>query len=102
MDDEKPYWRRVFDAIDSEIAPKVEAFVRTEQFADAMALMNRMNQQAAKAAAEFNQQMLNYWNIPSQQEITDHKKQLATMERQLYTMSKALKEAQHGDDRNDG
>ena len=97
MDDEKPMWRRLFDSFDAEIAPQLESLVRTSQFADAMALMNRVNQQAMKAVAEANRQFLEFWNVPSRTELADLKQQLAAVDRQLHTMSKALKEAQRGD-----
>lgn len=97
MDDEKPIWRRLFDSFDAEIAPQLESFVRTPQFADFMAVMNRVNQQAAKAVADANRQFLELWNVPSRDEVTELKRQIASLDRQLHTMTKALKEAQRAD-----
>jgi hypothetical protein len=95
--DEKPMWRRVFDSLDAEIAPQLESFVRTSQFADAMALMNKLNRQAVKVMMDANRQILEFWNLPSRAEIAELKQQLASVDRQLHTMNKALKEAQRGD-----
>jgi hypothetical protein len=97
VDDEKPIWRRLFDSFDAEIAPQLESFVRTPQFADFMAVMNRLNAQASKAAADANRQFLEFWNVPSRNEIDELKQQVASLDRQLHSMTKALKEAQRGD-----
>jgi hypothetical protein len=95
--DERPLWRRLFDAVDSDVGPRLEELVRTEQFADAMALMNRLNRQAVKMATDINRRMLEFWNVPSRGELADLRKQVAAMDRQLHTMSKALEEARRGD-----
>ena len=95
--DERPVWRQIFDAVDSELGPRLEQMVRTEQFADAMAMLSRLNEQAMKRAADFNRQMLAFWGVPSRSDVADLKKQLEAVDRQLHKVNKALTEAQHGD-----
>ena len=95
--DERPVWRQVFDAVDNEVGPRLEKLVRTEQFADAMALLSRMNRRAMKAASDINRQVLAFWNVPSASDVADLKKRLADVDRQLHKVNKALKEEQHGD-----
>jgi hypothetical protein len=95
--DERPVWRQVFDAVDSELGPRLEQFVRTEQFADAMAMFSRLNERAMKSAADFNRQMLAFWGVPSRSDIADLKKQLEAVDRQLHKVNKALTEGHDGD-----
>jgi hypothetical protein len=96
--DERPLWRRAFDAFDADLAPRVERFVRTEQFADGMAFMNRMNKLARERAEELNRQALHFWNRPTASDVADLKRQLAAMDRQLRKLTKQLGESQRGDD----
>ena len=96
--DERPLWRRVFDAVDAELGPRLEQLVRTEQFADTVAFINRMNKQAADAAEQFNRQALHFWNRPAATDVADLKKQLASVERELRKITKTLDEVQRGDD----
>jgi hypothetical protein len=87
-------WRRLFDAVDSDLGPRLEQLVRTDQFADGVAFVNQLNQRASEAAAEMNRQLLRFWNLPSATQVADLKKQLAAMERQLRKVTKALEEEQ--------
>jgi len=96
--DERPLWRRAFDAVDADLAPRVERWVRTEQFADGVALFNRLNKQAREAAEELNRQALHFWNRPTASDVADLKRQLAAMDRQLRKLTKQLGESQRGDD----
>jgi hypothetical protein len=96
--DERPLWRRAFDAVDADLGPRLEQFVRSDQFAEGKALMNRLNRQAFKAAQDFNRQALHFWNRPAATDVADLKKQIAALERQVQRMSKQLRENARGDD----
>jgi hypothetical protein len=96
--DERPLWRRAFDAVDADLAPRLEQFVRTEQFADGMAFVNRLNKRARETAEELNRQALHFWNRPTASDVADLKRQLAAMDRQLRKLTKQLGESQRGDD----
>jgi hypothetical protein len=97
--DERPLWRRMFEAWDKQVGPRLEEFVRTEEFADRVALLERMNRRAAEMAEGFTRQVLRFWNLPSATDLDRLNRQLAAIDRQLRNINKTLGEVQDGDDR---
>ena len=98
MADERPLWRQAFDAVDSNIGPRVEELVRSEQFADGVALINRLNKQVMSTAEAMNRRAMHFWNRPTATDVVGLKKQLAAVERPLRNMEKQLGERTRGDD----
>jgi hypothetical protein len=98
MADQRPLWRQAFDAVDASLGPRVEELVRSEQFADGVAFINRLNKQVQTAAEAMSRQALHFWNQPAASDVADLKKQLAAVERQLRAMGKRLGEGGRGDD----
>ena len=100
--EEQPLWRRLFDAWDKEVGPRLEQLVRTEEFADRMAAVSRFNQRAQSAGEAWTQQMLRFWNLPSAADVEALRKHLGTIERQLRSINKKLTEVQNVDGRDTG
>jgi hypothetical protein len=98
MADERPLWRQAFDAVDTNLGPRMEELVRSEQFADGVALLSRLNKQAIKAAERINRQAMHFWNRPTATDVVELKKQLAAVQRQLRVMGKQLEEGGRGND----
>jgi hypothetical protein len=94
--DDRPMWRQMYDSVDKQVAPVLEQFVRTDQFADMMSNANRLNREFARRVMELNRQWLRWMNLPSRTELVEVKQQLAAIERRLAAMSKTLKEDDHG------
>jgi hypothetical protein len=90
--DDRPLWRQFYDAFDKQLAPRLEQFVRTEQFADMMAAASRMNQAFLESVSTFNRSWLNLLNLPSRSELVDVKQQLAAIDRRLVAITKTLQE----------
>jgi len=89
-------WRPVFDGGDSK-GPHLKKMVRTEQFADAMALFRRLNRRAMTTASDLHRRLLAFWNVPSARDVADLTKQLAAVHRQLHQMNNALTEGNDGE-----
>jgi polyhydroxyalkanoate synthesis regulator protein len=95
---DRPLWRQAFDAVDTNLGPRMEELVRSEQFADGVAFLNRLNKQAIEAAERLNRQAMHFWNRPTASDVAELKKQLAAMQRQLRAMAKQLEEGGRGND----
>ncbi len=94
--DDRPLWRQLYDSVDKQVGPALEQFVRTDQFADMMSTANRLNREFVQRVLDFNRQWLWWMNLPSRTELVEVKQQLAAIERRLASMSKTLKEDDHG------
>jgi hypothetical protein len=91
--DERPGWRRMFDAWNEQVGPLLEQFVRTDAFADQAARFAEINRQWTQMAEEFSQRVLHAWNIPSASDVTGLKRQLEALDRQLNRLNKTVQEA---------
>jgi hypothetical protein len=91
--DERPGWRRMFDAWNEQMGPRLEQFVRTDAFADQAAFWADVNRQWTQMAEEFSRRLLHAWNIPSASDVVDLKRQLEALDRQLNRLNKTVQEA---------
>jgi hypothetical protein len=91
--DERPTWRRMFDAWNEQVGPRLEQYVRTDAFADQAAWFAEFNRQRMQMAEEFTQWLLHIWNIPSASDVAGLKRQLEALDRQLTRLNKTVQEA---------
>jgi hypothetical protein len=91
--DERPGWRRMFDAWNEQVGPRLEQFVRTDAFADQAAWFAEVNRQWAQMAEEFSSRLLHAWNIPSASDVLGLRRQLEALDRQLARLNKTVQEA---------
>jgi len=98
MEEERPLWRRAFDAWEKEVAPRVEEYVRTEEFADRAAAAQRANKQAQEAATAAATAFVRFWNLPSAVDMNKVTKQVESMDRRLRAITRKLEEDERGRD----
>jgi len=96
--DERHIWRRMFDAWNDQVGPRLEQLVRTDAFADQAAWLAGLNRQRVQMAQELSSRLLHFWNIPAASDVAGLKRQLEALDRQVNNLNKQLQEAQDGED----
>lgn len=91
--DERPGWRRMFDAWNEQVGTRLEQFVRTDAFADQAAWFAELNRQGRERAEEFSRRLLHSWNVPTASDVAGLKRQLEALDRQLAKLNKTIQEA---------
>ena len=87
-----PLWRRAFDAVEKPIAERLEPMVQTEQFADAVAVVQRLQGRLQRAVERRMRQYLDFWNLPVGGDIKQLQEQIASLERRVRDLSKRLED----------
>jgi hypothetical protein len=81
--DEQPVWRRLFDAWEKEIGPRLEEYVQSDEFAERIAAFQQMTRRQAEIAEEATRQFLRFWNLPTASDLDKVNEQLAEIDRRL-------------------
>lgn len=97
MADDRPLWRRMFDAAESSIAPQLEQFVRTDQFADGASALARLQSDLQRRTERAMRQTWHFWNIPAGSDIKRMSEQIASLERRVRDLSKQLEDSREND-----
>jgi hypothetical protein len=66
---DKPVWRRAYDAVDSTVAPRVEALVHTSQFANTTAVFARARRRVGDQVNGFAARVWHLFNLPARTDI---------------------------------
>ena len=88
---EQPLWRRLFDAVNQQVGPRLEDYTRSETFADVLAALSRINQHVISTGEEFSGQVLRLLNLPTAKDIANLNKRLEAIDRRLQRLG----EGQH-------
>jgi hypothetical protein len=85
-------WRRAFDAVEQNVSPQVEQWVRTDQFADMAAVMQRLQTQAQKRSERALRQTWHFWNLPAGSDVKRLSDHIAALERRVRDLQNQLEE----------
>jgi len=85
-------WRRAFDAVEQNVTPQIEQFVRTDQFADMAAVLSRMQSQAQKRSERALRQTWHFWNLPAGSDVKRLSERIAALERRVRDLQNQLEE----------
>jgi hypothetical protein len=96
MAEDRPLWRQAFDAFEQAVAPRLEEFVRTDQFADMASGFTRAQAEAQRRTEQAFSQMWHFWNIPAGTDVQRLSDQVASLERRVRELSKLLEESTEG------
>jgi hypothetical protein len=96
MAEERPLWRQAFDAFEQSVGPRLEEFVRTDQFADMASSFARAQTDMQRRAEEALTQMWHFWNIPAGSDVKRLSEQVASLERRVRELTKLLEETTEG------
>lgn len=88
----KPWWHPLVDGIDKRISPPANAFVRTNLFADSVALATRLEARMRRRAEAQSTWLLHQWNVPTATDVRRMRAQLAALEARLRDMDERLED----------
>ena len=96
--DERPLWRRMFDAWNAQVGTRLEQLVRTDAFADQAAWMQGLTRRRNEMAEQFSRRVMHLWNVPTASDVAALKRQIEALDRQLHKVNKTLEEVRDGND----
>ena len=86
--DDRPAWKKAFDAVEKSVAPKLEQAVRTDQFADAAAALTKVQGQMQKRVEKASRDALHRANMPAATDVKRLADQMASLERRMHEIAK--------------
>ena len=92
MAEQRPLWRRAFDAVEREVGPRLESVVQTPGFTQAIAVMGTLQRRARREVERRTRRVLHFWNLPTGSDVKRLSEQVASVERRLRDLNKRLEE----------
>ena len=86
----KAWWRPLVDAVDSQVTPRANALVRTNVFADLVAIGTRLEARLRRRMEAQTTWVLHQYNLPTATDVRRMRAQLAAVEARLRDMSERL------------
>jgi hypothetical protein len=93
MAEPTPLWRKAFDAAESAVAPHLEQAVRTDQFAIAVGVLQRVQTELRKRGERSSRQILHLLNLPAGSDMNRLLAQIGSLEREVRELRKQLADA---------
>ena len=93
MADRPPAWRQGFDAVERQLAPRLEAVVQSEQFAVAVGLAARVQRAVEGELARNTRRVLHRLNLPAGTDVSRILNELGQLRVQVRELSDELEEA---------
>ena len=90
--DDRPSWRRMFDAWNDQVGPRLEQMVRTDAFADQAAWLAALNRRRTEMAQSFSRRLMHFWNLPTASDVAALKRQVEALQRQVHKVDTKLQE----------
>ena len=99
-----PSLRGAYDAVEREVAPRIEALVRTRQFAQASAWIVQARAAAGGRLDAVNARLLHAVNLPAGTDIKRLQRQAGELDRDVrrLTLQLAARDEQRTEARDDG
>lgn len=80
----------MFDAMEGSVAPQLEEFVRTDEFADMATAFAKMQADFQERAERSMRQTWHFWNLPAGSDVKRLSDQVASLERRVRSLDKRL------------
>ena len=90
MAQEQPLWRQAFDTVERAVGAPLEAGVRTDTIADAVALAVRARSRVGREIERQSRRALHLVNLPAASDMRRLSEQVSAPQRQVRTLSKEL------------
>ena len=91
----KPWWRPLVGEIDRLVTPPANRIVRTNLFADSVAMMTRLEVRLRRRIERQSTWLLHQYNLPAAADIRKVRAQLAAVEARLRDVSERLEDQQY-------
>jgi hypothetical protein len=89
-----PWWRPLVNGLDRRITPPANRLVRTNLFADTVAVVTRIEVRLRRRAERQSTWLLHQYNLPAAGDIRKMRAQLAAVEARLRDMSERMEDAE--------
>ena len=89
-----PWWRPLVNQLDQRITPPANRLVRTNVFADSVAMMTRVEVRLRRRLERQSTWLLHQYNLPAAEDIRKVRAQLAAVEARLRDVSERLEDQQ--------
>ena len=93
MAERAPAWRQGFDAVERQLAPRLEAVVQSEQFAVAVGLAARVQRAVEGELARNTRRVLHRLNLPAGTDVSRILNELGQLRVQVRELSDELADA---------
>lgn len=90
----RPWWRPLVDGIDQRVTPPANNLVRTNLFADTVAIATRLEVRVRRRVERQSTWLLHQYNLPTAGDIKRVRAQLAALEARLRDISERLEDEQ--------
>jgi hypothetical protein len=87
---DKPVWRRTYDAVENTVAPRMEALVHTSQFANTTAVVARTRRRVGDQLNGIAARALHLFNLPARTDIQQLRRQVGALDREVRRLSTEL------------
>jgi hypothetical protein len=94
-----PRWRQGFDAVEKEVAPRLETIIRSDQFALAAGLAAHAQHLVRAEAARGTRRLLHLFNLPAGTDVTRILNEIGQLRRQVRELADRL-DAEDAEDSN--
>ena len=90
---DQPSWRQGFDAVEKQVAPRLESAVRSEQFAVAVGLAARMQRAVEGELSRTTRRVLHRLNLPAGSDVSRILNEIGQLRMQVRALSEELDDA---------
>jgi hypothetical protein len=90
---DRPAWRQSFDAVERELSPRLEAVVRSEEFAVAVGIAARLQRGVEHELARATRRVLHRLNLPAGTDVTRILNEIGQLRIQVRDLQAELDEA---------
>jgi exopolyphosphatase/pppGpp-phosphohydrolase len=90
---DQPSWRQGFDALEKQVAPRLESMVQSEQFAVAVGLAARAQRAVEGELARTTRRVLHRLNLPAGSDVSRILNEIGQLRVQVRALSEELDEA---------
>jgi hypothetical protein len=85
-----PPWRQLFDAVERPYAAAAESLIQSDTFMDALTVGWRLRRRLTDPVQRSAEAWLGLWGMPTRADVTALVNQVASLERQVRSLSRAL------------
>lgn len=90
----RPLWRKAYDAIEGELAPRIEALIRDEKFLRRGGAVARGRKRLRERIDRTSARLWHLLNLPAGSDVRRLRKQIGELDRELRLLTLHLERAQ--------
>lgn len=87
-----PLWRQGYDAVEREVAPRLDAVVRSDEFAQLVGLAAHLQHAVRQDVARLTRRVLHAVNLPAATDVSRILAELGRLEKQVHELNRRLAE----------